>query len=88
MSTICPIEPLGVGFVPGPPENGMPPLLGCYDLFNAWEAELGHSDLIRDILLMQWNLKVQPIPNYSLGMALQVYILIRSQQIKIRNRSY
>ena len=23
MSTICPMEPAGVGFVPGPPENGM-----------------------------------------------------------------
>ena len=78
MSNICPIEPAGVGFIPGPPENKMPPELGCYDLFKALEVELGHNDLIRDISLMQWNLKVQLIPNYSLGMALQVYIQFRS----------
>ena len=45
---------------------------------NASEAELGHSDLIRNISLMQWNLKVQVTPNYSLGMALYVYVLIGS----------
>ena len=44
---------------------------------NALEAELGHSDLIRSISLMQWNLKVQVTPNYFLGMALYVYVLIR-----------
>ena len=79
MNTIYPMEPVGVEFVPGPPENGMPLQLGQYDLFKALEVELGHNDLIRDILHMQWNLKVQHIPNYSLGMALQVYILIKSQ---------
>ena len=66
LSTICPMEPAGVGFVPGPLENGMPLLLGQYDLLKALEAELDHNDLIRDISLMQWNLKVQHIPNYSL----------------------
>ena len=48
--------------------------MGQDDLFGALEAELGHNDLIRNILPMQWNLKVQPTSNYSLGMALQVYI--------------
>ena len=57
-------------FILGPPEIRMPPELGHYDLFNAWKVELGHNDLIGDILLMQWNLKIQVIPNYSLGMAL------------------
>ena len=38
------------------------------------EAELDHNNLIRDILHMQWNLKVQNISNYFLEMALQVYI--------------
>ena len=46
--------------------------------YNAWQVELGHNDLIGNILPMQWNLKVQLTPNYSLGMALQVYVLIRS----------
>ena len=38
--------------------------------------ELGHVDLIRNFLLMQWNLEVQPTSNYSLRMALQVYFKI------------
>ena len=57
----------------------MPPQVGQYDLFEALEAELGHNDLIRNISPMQWNLKVQPISNYSLEIGLQVYIKIRSQ---------
>ena len=79
MSTICPMEPADIEFIPGPPGNGMPPQLGQYNLLKALEPELGHSDLIRDILPMQWNLKVQHISNYFLGMALQVYIQFRSQ---------
>ena len=36
--------------------------------------KLGHIDLIRNISPMQWNMEVQPTSNYSLGMALQVYV--------------
>ena len=36
VSTIGPIDSSGVGFIPGPPEIGMPSYLGCYDLYNAW----------------------------------------------------
>ena len=68
------MKPVGVGFVSGSPENRMLPQLGQYDIFKALEEELDHNNLIRDILLMLWNLKVQNIPNYSLEMALQVYI--------------
>ena len=64
------MDPSGVGTTSGPPENGMPPYLGHYDLYNARKVELGHNDLIRDTLPMQWNLKVQLTPNYSLEMAL------------------
>ena len=43
---------------------------------------------------MQWNMEVQPTSNYSLGMALQVYVklghvdLIGDLQLEIRNRSH
>ena len=53
MSTICPMESAGVGFVSGSPENGMSLLLGQYDLFKALKVALGYNDLIRDISLMQ-----------------------------------
>ena len=36
--------------------------------------KLGHVDLIRNILPMHWNMEVQSTSNYSLGMALQVYV--------------
>ena len=52
--------------------------MGQDDLFGALKMKLDHADLIRNILLMQWNLEVQPTSNYSLGMALQDYIGIRS----------
>ena len=65
------MEPACVGYTPGPPENQIPPEIGPDDLFGALEADLGHIDLIRNFLLMQWNLEVQPTSNYSLGMALQ-----------------
>ena len=44
--------------------------MGQDDLFGALEEKLGHSDLIKNILSMQWNIEVQPTSNYSLGMAL------------------
>ena len=59
-------------------ENHIPPLVGQDDLFRALEVELDHIDLIRNILPMQWNMKVQPTSKYFLGMALQVYLQIRS----------
>ena len=78
MSTINPMDPSGIGFTPESSENGMPPELGHCNLYNAWKAELDHNNLIKNILPMCWSLKVQLIPNYSLEMALQVYVLIRS----------
>ena len=53
-------------------------LSGQDDLLGALEARLGYSDLIRNISSMQWNMEVQPTSNYSLEMALHVYIKIRS----------
>ena len=61
------MDPVGIGFTPEPPENGMSPKLGHYDLNNTCKAELGHNDLIRDILHMWWNLKVQPTPKLFFG---------------------
>ena len=52
--------------------------MGQDDLFVALEAKLGYIDLIRNVSPMQWNMEVQPTSNYSLGMALQVDIKIRS----------
>ena len=72
------MEPACLGYTPGHPENQMPPEVGQYDLFGALEAQLGHADLIRNFLLMQWNLEVQPTSNYSLAVPLQDYIRIRS----------
>ena len=40
--------------------------------------ELDYADLIRNSLHMWWNMEVQDTSNYSLGMALQDYIEIRS----------
>ena len=47
-------------------------------LFQALEAELSQVNLIRNFSLMQWNLDIKSTSNYSLEMALQVYIKIRS----------
>ena len=69
-----PMGPACVGYIPGPPENQIPPYVGQDDLFGALEVKLGHIDLIRNIWPMQWNMEVQPTSNYFLGMALQVYI--------------
>ena len=66
--------PACVGYTPGPPENQIPPYIGQDDLFGALEAKLGHIDLIRNISPMQWDMEVQPTSNYSLGMAIQVYV--------------
>ena len=51
---------------------------GQDDLFEVLQAKLGHIDLISNILPMKWNRKVQLPSKYSLGMALQVYLEIRS----------
>ena len=53
-------------------------LSGQDDLFEALYMELGYVNLIRNILLMQWNMEVQPTSNYFLEMALPVYLRIRS----------
>ena len=74
MSLNHPMGPACIGYTPGPPENQIPPEVGQDDLFGALEAKLGHIDLIRNISPMQWNMEVQPTSDYSLGMALQVYI--------------
>ena len=37
-------------------------------------GKLVHVDLISNISPLQWNMEVQPTSNYSLGMALQVYV--------------
>ena len=65
-----PMGPACVGYTPGPPENQIPPYVGQDGLFGV----LGHIDLIRNILPMWWNMEVQPTSNYSLQMALQVYV--------------
>ena len=36
--------------------------------------ELDYTDLIRNFLLMQWNMEVQPTSNYSMQMGLYKYI--------------
>ena len=66
------------GYIPGHPRNQIPPLVGHVDLFKVLQGEIGHIDLIRNILPMQWNWKVQLISKYSLEMALHVYLEIRS----------
>ena len=60
MSIKHPMRPVGVGYTPGPPENQCRPEVGQDDLFEALEVKLGHIDLIRNILPMQWNMEVQP----------------------------
>ena len=72
------MEPAYVGYIPGPPENQIPPEVGQDDLFGAMEVELDHIDLIRNSSCMQWNMEVQDTSNYSLGIGIQEYIEIRS----------
>ena len=78
MSLVQPMGPAYGGYIPGPPRNQIPPLVGQDDLFEVLQVELGHIDLIRNISPMQWNRKVQLTSKYSLAMALQVYLEIRS----------
>ena len=78
MSLVRPMGPVCGGYIPGPPRNQIPPLVGQNDLFEALQAKLGHIDLIRNILPMWWNRKVQLTSKYSLWMTLQVYLEIRS----------
>ena len=73
-----PMRPACVEYTPGSQENQIPPYIGQGDLIGALEAELGYIDLIRNFLLIWWNLEIQPTSNYSLGMALHDCIGIRS----------
>ena len=66
------------GYFFGPSRNQTSPLVGQNDLFEALQAELDYIDLIRNILPMQWNRKIQLTSKYFLGMALHVYFKIRS----------
>ena len=66
------------GYIPEPTRNQILPLMGQNDLFETLQAKLGHVDLIRNILPMQWKWKVQLTLKYFLGMALHVYLKIRS----------
>ena len=52
MSMIHPMRPVCVGYIPGPPENQIPPQVGQDDLFGALEVELDHTDHIRISSLM------------------------------------
>ena len=54
------MEPVCVGYTPGPQENQNPPQVGQDDLFGALEVKLDYINLIRNFLLMQWNMEVQP----------------------------
>ena len=78
MSLVRPMGPVCGGYIPGPPRNQIPPLVGQNGLLKALQAELGHVDLIRNTSPMQWNWKVQLTSKYSLGMALHFYLDIRS----------
>ena len=86
--------PVCSGYIPGPPRNQIPPLVGQNDLLEALQVKLGHVDLIRNILPMPWNRKVQLTSKYSWGMALHVHLKIRHNDlskdchVKIRNRSH
>ena len=46
------MEPACGGYISGPPRNQIPPLVGQDDLFEVLQVELGHVDLIRNILPM------------------------------------
>ena len=78
MSLVQPMGPACGGYIPEPPRNQIPTLVGQNDLFEALKAKLGHVDLIKNISPMQWNRKVQLTSKYFLGIALQVYLEIRS----------
>ena len=78
MSLVQPMGPVYGGYIPGPPRNQIPPLVGQNDLFEALQVKLGQVDLIKNISPMQWCRQVQLTSKYSLQMALQVYLEIRS----------
>ena len=78
MSIIHPMGPACVRYIPGPPEDQIPPYVGQDDLFGALEVELGHADLIRNSSHMWWNMEVLDTSNYSLEMGLQEYIEVKS----------
>ena len=78
MSLVQSMESACSGYISGPLQNQIPPLVGQNDLFEALQVKLDHFDLIRNILPMQWNRKVQLTSKYFLGMALHVYLKIRS----------
>ena len=96
MSLVWPMGPVCSGYIPEPPRNQIPPLVGQNDLLEALQVKLGQGDLIRNILPMPWNRKVQLTSKYSWGMALHVYLKIRHNDlylskdchVKIRNRSH
>ena len=66
------------GYIFEPLRNKIPFLVGQDDLLKALQLEIGHIDLISNISPMWWNRKVQLTSKYYLGMALQVYLKIRS----------
>ena len=70
MSLVRPMGPACSGYIPWTPRNQIPPVVGQNDLIEALQAKLGHINLIRNI--------VQLTSKYFLGMALQVYLKIRS----------
>ena len=54
-----PMGPACVGYTPGLQRIRFH-LVGQDDLFGTLEVELGHTDLIRNFLLMQWNMEALP----------------------------
>ena len=70
------LGPACIESISGPQENQILPSVGHDDLFRALEVELNYADLIRNSLLMQWNMEVQDTSNYFLEMGLQEYIEI------------
>ena len=78
MSLVQPMELVCGEFISGPPTNQIPSLVGQNDLLEALQAKLDHTNLIRNILPMQWNRKVQLTTKYSLEMVLYIYLEIRS----------
>ena len=60
------MEPVCGGYIPGSPRNQIPSLVGQNGLFEALQVKLDYVDLIRNILPMQQNRKVQLTSKYSL----------------------
>ena len=51
------MAPVYEEFIPAPPENQLTTEVCQYDLLGALQAKLCHSNLIRNIWLMPWNLE-------------------------------